>query len=241
MHANLRSFMEQLRQHGQLIEIDAPVDPNLELAEIHRRVIQEEGPALLFTNVKGKTFPVVTNLFGTAERVDMAFGPKPETIVKDLVHGLDKLMPPSLSGLWELRSPLLEVMRRRYEDGIPRTGSRHPSKYNRCRYDSVACIDKLASGRRSIRYASARLHRASRDKAAQSGDVPHPDIRQKYDRHALADPQGRRFSLLRSGKTKSLAACFADDRRTARPHFVRDLSSARDGAGACLCFISNGR
>lgn len=111
MHANLRSFMEQLRQHGQLIEIDAPVDPNLELAEIHRRVIQEEGPALLFTNVKGKTFPVVTNLFGTAERVDMAFGPKPETIVKDLVHGLDKLMPPSLSGLWELRSPLLEVMR----------------------------------------------------------------------------------------------------------------------------------
>ncbi|MEJ8548600.1 UbiD family decarboxylase [Brevibacillus borstelensis] len=111
MHANLRSFMEQLRRHGQLIEIDAPVDANLELAEIHRRVIQEEGPALLFTNVKGKSFPVVTNLFGTAERVDMAFGPKPEAIVKDLVHGLDKLMPPSISGLWELRSPLLEVMR----------------------------------------------------------------------------------------------------------------------------------
>ncbi|QQE76317.1 menaquinone biosynthesis decarboxylase [Brevibacillus composti] len=111
MHANLRSFLEQLRRHGQLVEIDAAVDPYLELAEIHRRVIQEEGPALLFTNVKGKSFPVVTNLFGTAERVDMAFGPKPENVVRELVHGMDKLMPPSLSGLWDLRGPLLEVMK----------------------------------------------------------------------------------------------------------------------------------
>ena len=52
MHANLRSFIEQLRRAGQVVEIDAPVDPNLELAEIHRRVIEEGGPVLLFTNVK---------------------------------------------------------------------------------------------------------------------------------------------------------------------------------------------
>ncbi|MED2253804.1 UbiD family decarboxylase [Brevibacillus parabrevis] len=111
MHANLRSFIEQLRRAGQVVEIDAPVDPNLELAEIHRRVIEEGGPVLLFTNVKGKSFPVVTNLFGTVERVDMAFGPKPEAIVRELVHGMDKLLPPKLSGLWDLRAPLLEVMR----------------------------------------------------------------------------------------------------------------------------------
>lgn len=111
MHANLRSFIEQLRRAGQVVEIDAPVDPHLELAEIHRRVIEEGGPVLLFTNVKGKSFPVVTNLFGTVERVDMAFGPKPEAVVRNLVHGMDKLLPPKLSGLWELREPLLEVMR----------------------------------------------------------------------------------------------------------------------------------
>jgi len=111
MHTNLRSFLEQLRRSGQLVEVDAPVDPYLELAEIHRRVIDEQGPALLFTNVKGKDFPVVTNLFGTAERVDMAFGPKPETIVRELVHGMDKLLPPKLSGLWELREPLRGVMK----------------------------------------------------------------------------------------------------------------------------------
>jgi len=111
MHKDLRSFLEQLRREGQLVEISAPVDPYLELAEIHRRVIDQQGPALLFTNVKGKAFPVVTNLFGTVERVNMAFGPKPEQIVKELVHGLDKLMPPKLSALWDLREPLLGVLK----------------------------------------------------------------------------------------------------------------------------------
>ncbi len=111
MHTNLRSFLDQLRREGQLVEIDAPVDPYLELAEIHRRVIAEGGPALLFTNVKGKSFPVVTNLFGTAQRVDMAFGPKPEAVVRELVHSLDMLLPPRLSSLWQLRDPLLSVLR----------------------------------------------------------------------------------------------------------------------------------
>ena len=57
-----------------LVEISAPVDPVLEAAEIHRRVIAAGGPALLFTNVKGAAFPLVTNLFGTARRAELAFG-----------------------------------------------------------------------------------------------------------------------------------------------------------------------
>ncbi|MCR8962803.1 UbiD family decarboxylase [Brevibacillus halotolerans] len=111
MHTNLRTFIQQLRDEGQLLQIDTPVDPYLELAEIHRRVIDEQGPALLFTNVKGKSFPIVTNLFGTRERVDMAFGPKPEKIIQQLVSNMDKLMPPKLSALWGLRDPLLSVMK----------------------------------------------------------------------------------------------------------------------------------
>ena len=80
--SNLRQFVDVLRKDGDLAVIEAPVDPNLELAEIHRRVIEEEGPALLFTNVKGSTFPVLTNMFGTARRVDLAFGPTPEALMK---------------------------------------------------------------------------------------------------------------------------------------------------------------
>ena len=78
MHKNLRSFIDTLRGENELIEIEAEVDPYLELAEIHRRVIDEQGKALLFKNVKGSQFPVVTNLFGTAKRIDLGFGKKPQ-------------------------------------------------------------------------------------------------------------------------------------------------------------------
>ena len=65
MHRNLRSFLDLLRRENDLLTIEAEVDPYLELAEIHRRVIEGGGPALQFNRVKGSSFPVVTNLFGT--------------------------------------------------------------------------------------------------------------------------------------------------------------------------------
>lgn len=109
MHKNLRSFMDQLWKEKEIIEISAEVDPNLELAEIHRRVVAEGGPALLFTRVKGSKFSVVTNLYGTVRRMEMAMGPRPEEIVQLAVQALDKLMPPKLANLWEERSWLLDV------------------------------------------------------------------------------------------------------------------------------------
>ncbi|NIS03069.1 MAG: 4-hydroxybenzoate decarboxylase, partial [Gemmatimonadetes bacterium] len=65
---DLRAFLDRLRRDGDLIEIEAAVDPSLEAAEIHRRVIAADGPALLFTNVQGSRIPLVTNLLGTARR-----------------------------------------------------------------------------------------------------------------------------------------------------------------------------
>lgn len=109
MHPNLRTFLDTLRKEKLLIEIDAEVDPYLELAEIHRRVIEEEGPALFFKKVKGSSFPVVTNLFGTRHRVDLAIGPKPEEIVKRAVSALDRLLPPKPSVLWQERDWLLSL------------------------------------------------------------------------------------------------------------------------------------
>src|SRR6185369_12330384 len=80
MHRNLRSFLDLLRREKDLVTIDTEVDPYLELAEIHRRVIESGGPALLVKRVKGSSFPVVTNLFGTAKRIDLAFGRKPKEL-----------------------------------------------------------------------------------------------------------------------------------------------------------------
>ncbi len=108
---NLRAFLDALRQENQLIEVSAQVDPYLEIAEIHRRVIEEEGSALLFTNVKGSPFPVVTNLFGTSRRVDLAFGPKPEQLMKDIIAAKDTMVPPTPKALWNQRQMIFDLLK----------------------------------------------------------------------------------------------------------------------------------
>ena len=77
MHRNLRTFLDLLSREKEIITIEAEVDPYLEAAEIHRRVIDRQGPALFFKRIKGSKYPVVTNLFGTTRRIELAFGHKP--------------------------------------------------------------------------------------------------------------------------------------------------------------------
>ena len=69
---DLRAFIERLRRDGDLAVVDAEVNPRLEIAEIHRRVIAAGGPAILFTRVAGSDLSLVTNLFGTARRAALA-------------------------------------------------------------------------------------------------------------------------------------------------------------------------
>jgi len=69
---SLAGFVRALRDAGELVTVEATVDPYLEISEITDRVVKAGGPALLFTNVKGSTFPVLTNQFGTERR--MALG-----------------------------------------------------------------------------------------------------------------------------------------------------------------------
>lgn len=108
---DLRSFIEVLKSEQDLLIIDEQVDPFLEIAEIHRRVIERHGPALLFTNVKGSSFPVITNLFGTAKRLDLAFGSKPQEFVKDIVNLAETIMPPTPGKLWKNRQLFLDAAR----------------------------------------------------------------------------------------------------------------------------------
>ncbi len=72
-YRNLTDCVNDLEQSGNLIRVDEEIDANLEAAEIHRRVYQSGGPAILFDNVKGCEFPMVSNLFGTLERAKYIF------------------------------------------------------------------------------------------------------------------------------------------------------------------------
>ena len=111
MHPSLRTFLDLLARENEIITIKAEVDPYLELAEVHRRVIAEGGPALLFNRVKGSRYPVVTNLFGTERRLDLAFGTKPEALVRDMVHIAESILPPRPSELWKHRSVAFDFLK----------------------------------------------------------------------------------------------------------------------------------
>ncbi len=111
MFSDLRGFLDHLRRDRDLIEISAPVDPVLEAAEIHRRVIAAGGPALLFTNIKGAAFPLATNLFGTPRRAELAFGKRPLNFIKRVVHLAETLLPPTPAKLWGARDIGLDLLK----------------------------------------------------------------------------------------------------------------------------------
>lgn len=73
MYKSLQDAVDDLEHHQQLVRIKSEVDPDLEMAEIHRRVFDYGGPAILFENVKGSPFRALSNLYGTKERTDFLF------------------------------------------------------------------------------------------------------------------------------------------------------------------------
>ncbi len=68
-----RDVVEDLDRHGHLVRIRQSVDPDLEMAEIQRRVYAAAGPAIFFESVKGSRFPAVSNIFGTLDRARFIF------------------------------------------------------------------------------------------------------------------------------------------------------------------------
>lgn len=108
---DLRIFLDRLRRDDDLVTVEAPVDARLEVAEIHRRVVAAGGPALLFTNVKGSSFRLVTGVFGTSRRAELAFGDRPLRLIRRLVELAETLLPPTPSALWGARDVGLELLR----------------------------------------------------------------------------------------------------------------------------------
>ena len=117
---DLRAFLDTLRRTDDVVTVEAEVDPHLEAAEIHRRVIAAGGPALIFNNVARSDFRLVTNLMGTARRAELAFGERPLQLVKRIVELAERLLPPSAAGLWGARDvamDLIKVGTRRVDKG----------------------------------------------------------------------------------------------------------------------------
>ncbi|MDZ4819855.1 MAG: UbiD family decarboxylase [Planctomycetota bacterium] len=88
-YRTLRQCVSDLQQTGQLVQIAEEVDAHLEAAEIQRRIFAAGGPALLFSNVRNCAFPMVSNLFGTMERVQYIFRDRLEAVRRAIELRID--------------------------------------------------------------------------------------------------------------------------------------------------------
>jgi 4-hydroxy-3-polyprenylbenzoate decarboxylase len=121
---SLGDFLHALRQAKELVEVRARVNPYLEISEITDRVVKAGGPALLFTNVAGSAYPVLTNQFGTERRTAMAFGAASLAELEQRIRTtLDLSIPDSPLGKLAKLASLTT-----FNNAIPRTVAHGPAQ-----------------------------------------------------------------------------------------------------------------
>jgi 4-hydroxy-3-polyprenylbenzoate decarboxylase len=102
---DLRDFIDQLEQMGELKRVSVEVDPNLEITEICDRTLRAGGPALLFERVKGSSMPLLGNLFGTPRRVALGMGADDTDALREIGKLLAYLKEPDppkgMKDAWE--------------------------------------------------------------------------------------------------------------------------------------------
>ena len=117
-YESLRDFIALLERKEQLVRVQAPVSPDLEMTEIQTRLLAEGGPAVLFENVldaagQRQSMPVLVNLFGTVARVAMGMEREPDQL-RELGETLAFLRQPEppggLKDAWDKLPLLRQVM-----------------------------------------------------------------------------------------------------------------------------------
>ena len=95
MKRDLRWFISELEKKGDLIRVKDSLSPILEISEFTDRISKMHGPGLFFENVEGHNIPVVTNLFGSMDRMALALGVENLDEIGERIDSLLKeLIPP---------------------------------------------------------------------------------------------------------------------------------------------------
>lgn len=113
-YADLRGFIADLELSGDLVRVQAPVSPVLEMTEIQTRLLAEGGPAVLFEQVVGETgrygMPVLINLFGTVDRVARGMDRSPDQL-RAVGEALAFLRQPEPPGGWRAAMDMLPLLK----------------------------------------------------------------------------------------------------------------------------------
>jgi UbiD family decarboxylase len=94
----MREYIAELRQRGDLVEIDTPVNPEFELAAVTQRLQKESDRAILFHNVVGTSMPVVSNVYGSRQRLCELIGAEDGNFCRrwnEMHPGKEPLDPPA--------------------------------------------------------------------------------------------------------------------------------------------------
>ena len=92
---NTSQFVQELEKEGELKRITSEVDSDLEIAEILRRVMYSNGPAIYFENVKNYDIPVLGNAFGSTRRLEIGLDTTDFTDIGQRIVDITKMDIPS--------------------------------------------------------------------------------------------------------------------------------------------------
>ena len=92
---DIHDFIKELEKNDELKRIKTEVDSNLEIAEIIRRQMYSNGPAILFENVKGYEMPVLANAFGSMKRLEIGLEMTDFTEIGQRIVDMTKMNIPS--------------------------------------------------------------------------------------------------------------------------------------------------
>lgn len=113
-YKDLRDFLTQLENRGELKRVTVEIDPYLEMTEICDRLLKKAGPAVLFEKPKGYVIPVLGNLFGTPGRVALGMGQESVAALREVGKLLAYLKEPDppkgLRDAWEKLPVLKQVL-----------------------------------------------------------------------------------------------------------------------------------
>jgi len=114
-YRDLRDYIHLLEDRSQLVRVQTPVSPELEITEITDRVCKgtaEKNRALLFENLAGYEMPVLINAFGSAQRMAWALGVEElDQLNHDLARVIDLKLPQSPREALSRGRDLLRVLR----------------------------------------------------------------------------------------------------------------------------------